>query len=59
MTTLALDTRVQLDPLAVSILRQQLSGALFTPADAGYDQARSHWNAHVDRRPALIAQCRS
>ena len=32
-------------------------GALITPADTRYDQARRVWNGAVDRRPRLIARC--
>ena len=35
------------------------SGDLIGPAEAGYDTARAVWNAMHDRRPALIARCRS
>lgn len=37
--------------------RASFKGALLAPADPGYDQARSVWNAMIDRRPALIARC--
>ncbi|MHA6763779.1 FAD-binding oxidoreductase [Streptacidiphilus sp. PAMC 29251] len=34
-------------------------GEAVLPTDPGYDQARRVWNATVDKRPALIAHCRS
>jgi FAD/FMN-containing dehydrogenase len=39
-------------------LREKFLGELIQPDDATYDQARSIWNGHIDRRPALIARCR-
>ena len=35
------------------------SGELLEPADPGYERARRLWNAMMDKRPALIARCRS
>jgi FAD/FMN-containing dehydrogenase len=32
-------------------------GAVFTPDDPGYDEARTIFNAMIDKRPAYIAQC--
>jgi FAD/FMN-containing dehydrogenase len=34
-----------------------LRGELLTPASPGYDEARTVWNAMIDRRPGLIARC--
>jgi FAD/FMN-containing dehydrogenase len=40
----------------VQQLEEQLRGELLRPADAGYDEVRTVFNA-IDRRPALIARC--
>src|SRR3954468_20191284 len=37
-------------------LPQALDGRLLTPEDDAYDEARSVFAAHIDRRPALIAR---
>lgn len=34
-----------------------LSGKIIIPQSPGYDQARSVWNAMIDRRPAMIVRC--
>jgi FAD/FMN-containing dehydrogenase len=52
---LAVDT--QLDAEALAGLRERVRGPVLAPGDPGYDDARSLWNALIDRRPALIVQC--
>ena len=55
---LALDRSVhQLRQSEIAALATQISGGILSPSDLGYDEARSVWNATVDRRPALIARC--
>ena len=40
-------------------LAKTLDGDVLVAGDPGYDAARAVWNAMVDRRPRLIARCRT
>ncbi|MEU7057287.1 FAD-binding oxidoreductase [Streptomyces sp. NPDC046197] len=42
---------------ALESLREALRGAVVTPQDPGYDEARGIYNAMIDRRPAAVAGC--
>ncbi|CAH2911868.1 MAG: Putative oxidoreductase [uncultured Paraburkholderia sp.] len=37
--------------------RRGIRGQLVLPEDAGFNEARSIWNAMIDRRPAMILRC--
>jgi FAD/FMN-containing dehydrogenase len=50
-------TETRLDQEIIEAFRASLRGLLLCPGDAGYDEARTVFNAMIDRRPALIAQC--
>lgn len=41
---------------AVDELRAQLRGNMCLPHEPGYDQARTIWNAMIDRRPAVVVR---
>jgi len=43
---------------AVTELRRTFAGEILQPTDPGYEDARRVHNGLVDKRPALIAQCR-
>jgi FAD/FMN-containing dehydrogenase len=45
------------DDAAFSALDDRLRGVLLRPGDAGYDDARTVWNATIDREPGAIARC--
>ena len=50
-------TETRLDQETIETFRASLRGQLLCPGDVGYDEARTVFNAMIDRRPALIAQC--
>ncbi|MHB8533772.1 MAG: FAD-binding oxidoreductase [Solirubrobacteraceae bacterium] len=37
----------------------RISGDIVRPNDPGYEQARRVWNGLIDRRPAIIARCKT
>ena len=51
------NTAVALDEEAFQAFRTGLRGELITPADPHYEEARTIYNAMIDKRPALIARC--
>jgi FAD/FMN-containing dehydrogenase len=51
------ETSVALDDAAVQDLKAKLRGTLILAGDEGYEAARAVYNAMIDKKPALIAQC--
>ncbi|ABS25810.1 FAD-binding oxidoreductase [Anaeromyxobacter sp. Fw109-5] len=45
-----------LTPELLAPLREQLRGALCLPGESGYEQARTLWNAMIDRHPAAVVR---
>ena len=54
-TTTGTDT--VLEEVAVEEFKAGLRGELLRPGEEGYEEARTVWNAMIDKRPALIARC--
>jgi FAD/FMN-containing dehydrogenase len=48
-----------LSDTAVTELKDGFQGRVIQPKDEGYDEARTLFNAMIDKRPAVIAQCAS
>jgi FAD/FMN-containing dehydrogenase len=48
-----------LDEALIEALQRGFQGEIIRQTDAGYDAARSVWNAMIDKYPALIARCTS
>ncbi len=49
--------KAPVDAAVIDQFKSKLRGTLLQPREKGYDEARSIWNAMIDRRPALIVQC--
>src|SRR5437867_13077592 len=45
---------IAVTPEKLDALRAQLRGALCLPGEPGYEDARTLWNAMIDRRPAAV-----
>jgi len=45
--------------VSTSSLESSFEGELIAPGSPRYDEARAIWNAMIDRRPGLIARCKS
>jgi FAD/FMN-containing dehydrogenase len=50
-------TEAVLEESAVAALAKSLRGVLLTSDSPGYDEARTIWNAMIDRRPGVIVRC--
>jgi FAD/FMN-containing dehydrogenase len=53
------DTPTLLNSTLVEALQARFQGDIIRPSDAGYDDARTIWNAMIDKYPALIARCKN
>src|SRR6185436_15103258 len=53
----AAGSELELDKKQIDDFKAQIRGGVLTPADAEYEEARSVWNAAIDRRPAMIVRC--
>jgi len=48
-----------LDPSVAKELAKSIKGEILTAETPEFDKVRAIWNAMIDRRPALIARCRT
>lgn len=46
-----------LEETTVESFKDQIRGDVLQPGDDGYDEARTVWNAMIDKEPAIIARC--
>lgn len=48
---------IQLDDSTLESLTEQVRGEVLQPGAEGYDEARTVWNAMIDKEPTVIVQC--
>lgn len=48
-----------IDHVSITALERELKGTVLTQGSPGYGEARTVWNAMIDRRPRLIVRCAS
>ena len=46
-------------PRTTGTLQAAITGQVFAPGEAGYDQTRQTWNLAVDERPAVVVEAES
>ena len=49
--------KTQVDAQKLNTFKTGFKGEIVVPGSAGYDAARTIWNAMIDRHPAVIARC--
>jgi FAD/FMN-containing dehydrogenase len=47
----------RIDATKIEVLKKGFGGKVILPEDGEYDEARKVWNAMIDKRPAVIAEC--
>jgi FAD/FMN-containing dehydrogenase len=52
-----METPTQIDDAALDNFEEATRGAVFSPGDDGYDDARAVWNGRYDRYPAAVVRC--
>jgi FAD/FMN-containing dehydrogenase len=52
-----MDMTIQITQAALDGLRKGFTGQIIVPGDSAYSEARMIFNAMIDRRPGVIAQC--
>jgi len=50
-------SKTESNVIDIESLNEKLYGSVLCPVDKGYDEARTVWNAMIDKEPAVIARC--